>query len=40
LNLFAVVIYSRAAVERLAIPIEETARRIAARHDLGLALDD
>src|SRR3954471_1211184 len=40
LNLFAVVIYSRAAVERHAIPLEETARRIAARHALGLALDD
>lgn len=33
---FAVVIYSRAAAERLAVPLEEIARRIAARHDLQL----
>ncbi|WP_456610253.1 hypothetical protein [Blastococcus sp. SYSU DS0619] len=32
--LFAVVIYSRAAAERLAVPVEEVARQIAARHDL------
>ena len=31
---FAVVIYSRAAADRLAAPVEEAARRIAARHDL------
>jgi hypothetical protein len=31
---FAVVIYSRAAAERLAVPVDEVARRIAARHDL------
>jgi hypothetical protein len=34
---YAVVIYSRAAAERLAVPIEEIARRIAARHGLELA---
>jgi hypothetical protein len=33
---FAVVIYSRAAAERLAVPAEEIARRIAARHGLEL----
>jgi hypothetical protein len=33
---FAVVIYARAAAERLAVPAEEVARRIAARHDLEL----
>ncbi|KGH45242.1 hypothetical protein IN07_18390 [Modestobacter caceresii] len=33
---FAVVIYSRAAAERLTVPVEETARRIAARHGLEL----
>ncbi|MGY1708369.1 hypothetical protein ACI8AC_02550 [Geodermatophilus sp. SYSU D00758] len=32
--LFAVVIYSRAAAERLAVPVEEIARRIAAGHDV------
>ena len=35
--LFAVVIYSRAAAERLLVPVEEVARRIAARHDLELS---
>jgi hypothetical protein len=30
----ALVIYSRAAAERLAVPVEEIARRIAARHGL------
>jgi hypothetical protein len=34
--IFAVVIYSRTAAERLAVPVEEIARRIAARHDLEL----
>jgi hypothetical protein len=34
---FAVVIYSRATAERLSVPAEEIARRIAARH--GLELD-
>jgi hypothetical protein len=33
---FAVVIYSRAAAERLAVPVVEVARRIAARHGLEL----
>jgi hypothetical protein len=33
---FAVVIYSRAAAERLAVSVEEIARRIAARHGLDL----
>jgi hypothetical protein len=33
---FAVVIYSRAAAERLAAPVEEIARRVAARHGLEL----
>ena len=33
---FAVVIYSRAAAERLTVPVEEIARRIAARHGLEL----
>ena len=33
---FAVVIYARAAAERLAVPVEEIARRIAARHGLEL----
>jgi hypothetical protein len=33
---FAVVIYSRAAAERLAVPVEEIARRVAARHGLEL----
>ncbi len=32
---FAVVIYSGGAAERLSFPLAETARRIAARHDLG-----
>jgi hypothetical protein len=36
---FAVVIYSRAAAERLTVPLEEIARRIAAGHDLGLPHD-
>jgi hypothetical protein len=30
------VVYSRAAAERLAVPVEEIARRIAARHGLKL----
>jgi hypothetical protein len=34
---FAVVIYARAAAERLGVPVEEIARRIAARHGLELA---
>jgi hypothetical protein len=33
---FAVVIYSRAAAGRLAVPPEEIARRIAAKHSLEL----
>jgi hypothetical protein len=33
---FAVVIYSRAAAERLAVPVEEIGRRIAARYGLEL----
>jgi hypothetical protein len=33
---FAVVIYSRAAAERLTAPVEAIARRIAARHGLEL----
>jgi hypothetical protein len=33
---FAVVIYSRAAAERAAVPVNDVARRIAARHDLEL----
>jgi hypothetical protein len=33
---YAVVIYSRAAAERLAVPVEEIIRRIAARHGLEL----
>ncbi|SDM11004.1 hypothetical protein SAMN05660642_01696 [Geodermatophilus siccatus] len=33
---YAVVVYSRAAAERLAVPVEEIARRIAARHGLEL----
>jgi hypothetical protein len=33
---YAVVIYSRAAAERLTVPVEEITRRIAARHDLRL----
>jgi hypothetical protein len=36
---FAVVIYSRAAAERLGLPVEEIARRIAARHHLVLPND-
>ncbi len=32
---FAVVIYSRAAAERAAVPVNDVARRIAARHDLA-----
>ncbi|PRY42165.1 hypothetical protein LY71_118115 [Geodermatophilus tzadiensis] len=32
----ALVIYSRAAAERLAVPVEDIARRIAARHGLEL----
>jgi hypothetical protein len=34
---FAVVIYSRAAAERLVVPVEEVARRIAARRGLELS---
>ncbi len=33
---YAVVIYSRVAAERLTVPVAETARRIAARHGLEL----
>ena len=33
---YAVVMYSRAAAERLAVPVEETVRRIAAQHGLEL----
>jgi hypothetical protein len=33
---FAVVIYTRTAAERLAVPVAEIGRRIAARHDLEL----
>jgi hypothetical protein len=33
---FAIVIYSRAAAERRAVPVEKIARRIAARHGLEL----
>ena len=33
---FAVAIYSRVAAERLAVPVAEIARRIAARHGLEL----
>ncbi len=33
---YAVVLNSRAAAERLAVPVEEIARRIAARHGLEL----
>ena len=33
---YAVVIYSRAAAERLAVPVAEIARRIAAQHGLKL----
>lgn len=33
---YAVVIYSRAAGERLAAPVDDIARRIAARHGLEL----
>jgi hypothetical protein len=36
---YALVIYSRAAAERLAVPLEEIARRIAARHHLDLPND-
>jgi hypothetical protein len=36
---FAVVIYSRAAAERLTGPLEVIARRIAARHHLDLPND-
>jgi hypothetical protein len=34
---FAVVIYSRAVAERLKVPVEQMARRIAARHGLELS---
>jgi hypothetical protein len=34
--IYAVVIYSRAAAERLVVPVEEIARRIAAQHGLKL----
>ena len=33
---FGVVIYSRAAAERLGVPVAEIARRIAVRHELDL----
>lgn len=36
---FAVVIYSRAAAERLGVPLEEIPRRIAARHPFDLRND-
>jgi hypothetical protein len=36
---FAVVNYSRAAAERLSIPLDEIARRIAARHHVDLRND-
>ncbi len=32
----AVVIYSRAAAERLTVPVDEVARQVAARHRLKL----
>jgi len=35
-DVVVVLIYSRAAAERLAVPVEEIARRIAARHGLEL----
>jgi hypothetical protein len=35
-TVYAVVIYSRAAAERRTVPVEERARRIAARHGLDL----
>ena len=34
---YAVVIYSRAAAGRLTVPVEEIARRVAARHGLELS---
>jgi hypothetical protein len=34
--LYAVVIYSRAAADRLTVPVEEITRRVAARHGLEL----
>ena len=33
---YAVVIYSRAAADRFTVPVEEIARRVAARHGLDL----
>lgn len=36
---FAFVIYSRAAAERLALPLDQIARQSAARHDLELPHD-
>lgn len=36
---YAVVIYSKAAAERLGVPLDEIARRIAARHRLDLPDD-
>jgi hypothetical protein len=33
-TIYAVVVYSRAAAERLTVPEEEIPRRIAARHGL------
>jgi hypothetical protein len=33
------VTYSTAAAERLGVPLEEIARRIAVRHDLDLSND-
>ena len=35
-DVYAVVIYSRAAAERLAVPVAEIALRIAPRHGLEL----
>jgi hypothetical protein len=36
---FAVVIYRRAAAERLSVPLKDIARHFAARLDLGLPKD-
>jgi hypothetical protein len=37
---FTVVIYARAAAERLGVPVEDIVQRIAARHDLELGSAD
>jgi hypothetical protein len=34
---YAVVIFSRAAAGRLEVPVEEIARRVAARHGLEIS---